>query len=360
MNLQTLIEEKKLIICCGSGGVGKTTTAAALGLKAALSGKKVAVLTVDPAKRLANSLGISSLGNEEKEIDISRFQASAQTSGKFFAAMLDTKRTFDKIIERYAPNEEARNNILGNALYQHLSSMIAGSQEYMAMERVYEMVQKDKYDLLILDTPPTAHALDFLEAPQKMSAAVGDSMLKWFLKPGIFVGKSSLKLLEKGAQKIFGIFGRVLGMEFLQDLSTMLISTGGLLEGFKERAEEVSGLLKNSDTAFLLVAAPQGFSLNEALMFYEKMKEFKLPFSGLILNRIHPRLKKKNWQALNSFTYKKKLSEMFSAYEALADQEAVQIEWISQKIKGTMLLLPHMNSDIHDLESLKDLGDLLM
>ncbi len=360
MNLLSLIEEKKLIICCGSGGVGKTTTAAALGLKAALLGKKVAVLTVDPARRLANSLGLSSLGNEEKEIDLSSFKTSAKNSGKFFAAMLDTKRTFDKLIERYAPSEEAKNNILNNVLYQHLSSMIAGSQEYMAMERVYEMIQKEKYDLLILDTPPTAHALDFLDAPQKMSSAVGDSILKWFLKPGIFVGKNSLKLIEKGAQKIFGIFGKVLGMEFLQDLSAMLISTAGLLEGFKERAEEVSRLLKDENTAFILVAAPQSFSLNEAFMFYEKMKDFKLPFSGLILNRIHPRLKKKEWQSLSGFTHKKKLSEMFSAYEALALQEAVQIEWISKKIKGDFLLLPHMNSDIHDLESLKDLGDLLI
>ncbi len=372
MNIEILLEKKRLIICCGSGGVGKTTTAAALALKASLMGKNVAVLTIDPARRLANSLGLKSLGNEEKEIPSAEFEkAQLKPKGKMFALMLDTKRTFDKIIEKYAPSEESKQSIFNNSLYQHLSGMIAGSQEYMAMEKVYELYQKEKFDLLILDTPPTQHALDFLDAPQKMTQAVSDSILKWFLKPSLFLGRTSLKFIEKTTRTIFKTFDHVMGFEFMQDLSAMLISTAGLLEGFKERAQEVNELLHHPKTAFLLVTAPQGMVVPEALFFHQKIKEYKLPFSGFIVNRVYPETKLKS----NSEEIRKKLSKadlnnqqidllvnMLDKYECLVDQDQSHLELLEARLKKkeSITLIPYLDSDVHDLAGLAKIGEYLL
>lgn len=372
MNLESLIEKKRLIICCGSGGVGKTTTSAALALKACLMGKNVAVLTIDPARRLANSLGLKSLGNEEREIPLTEFEnAKLIPRGKMFALMLDTKRTFDKIIEKYAPSEDSKQAIFNNKLYQHLSGMIAGSQEYMAMEKVYELYQKDKFDLLILDTPPTQHALDFLDAPQKMTRAVSDSILKWFLKPSLFLGRTSLKFIEKTTRTIFKTFDHVLGFEFMQDLSAMLISTAGLLEGFKERAQEVNELLHDPKTAFLLVTAPQGMVVPEAIFFHEKIREYKLPFTGFIVNRVYQTLEPhfseesfdKNLKktALHSEQIQT-LLEMMNHYKNLVKQDQQHLDLLEERLKKkeSITLIPYLDSDVHDLAGLAKIGEYLV
>jgi anion-transporting ArsA/GET3 family ATPase len=370
VNLEALMEKRRLLICCGSGGVGKTTTAAALAVKAAMIGKKAAVLTIDPARRLANSLGLKDLENEERQVALSEFaKFDLKPKGELFALMLDTKRTFDKIIERYSGNEETKNAVLQNKLYQHLSNMIAGSQEYMAMEKVYELYEKKDYDLLVLDTPPTQHALDFLEAPQKMIHAVTDSMLKWFLKPGIFMGRTGLRILEKGARKILKVFDSVTGFEFLQDLSAMLISTAGLLE-FKERAQQVSSLLRNSKTAFLLVSSHQSMVLSEALSFLQKILELKLPFEGFVVNRVHlnqgftknlPAMLKgiKDLSLANS--KREALSQILKSYGALVEQDQSQLKLLKDKVesKDQLTLVPHLESDVHDLQGLAELGKYL-
>jgi anion-transporting ArsA/GET3 family ATPase len=358
VSIKALLEERRLIVTCGSGGVGKTTTAAAMAVKACLMGKRVAVLTIDPARRLANSLGLKNLDNEAREVPLQAFQKfDLKPTGKLYAAMLDTKRTFDKIIERYAPSEESKQAIFNNSLYQHLSNMIAGSQEYMAMEKIYDLYQNPDYDLLILDTPPTQHALDFLDAPQKMIQAVTDSMLKWFLKPSLFVGRTSLKLLEKGAKKIFKVFDKVAGFDFLQDLSTMLISTAGLLEGFKERAHEVEGLLREPKTA-------------EALYFHQKILEYKLPFAGFIVNRVHENggfsshltgILKALPRLHLSENEKKGLEEILRSYATLVEQDKSQLKLLEEKIrdKKMLTLVPHLDSDVHDLGGLAELGGYL-
>lgn len=372
MNLENLIEKKRLIICCGSGGVGKTTMAAALALKATLMGKTVVVLTIDPARRLANSLGLKNLGNEEKEIPFSEFEkANLKPKGKMFALMMDTKRTFDKIIEKYAPSEESKQAIFNNTLYQHLSGMIAGSQEYMAMEKVYELYQNDKFDLIVLDTPPTQHALDFLDAPQKMTQAVSDSILKWFLKPSLFLGRASLKFIEKSTRTIFKTFDHVMGFDFMQDLSAMLISTAGLLEGFKERAQEVSDLLHQPKTAFLLVTAPQGMVVPEALFFHEKIKEYKLPFAGFIVNRVYPslnfksnkeELKKKMRKADLTAKEVETLSDILEKYQCLVDQDQEHLDLLEERLKKkeSITLIPYLDSDVHDLAGLAKIGEYLV
>lgn len=371
MHLDHFIQTKKLIICCGSGGVGKTTTAASVGLKACLMGKKVLVLTIDPARRLANSLGLQSIGDQEKEIDPAIFKTfGLQAKGRLFAMMLDTKKTFDQIVTRYAPDEKSREEILSNPLYQKLSGMIAGSQEYMAMEKVYELIERKDYDLIILDTPPTQQAIDFLDAPNKMVLAVGESMLKWLLKPSLLLGKFSMKLFGRGVRRIFKAFDQVVGFDFLQDLSVMLISTAGLLEGFKQRAEKVSTLLKDPQTAFLLIAAPQSLSISEALFFYRKIQEYELPFGGFLLNRVHleePILKdpKQIRSFLGAFAWseaeKQKMQQILNGHAMLAEQDCVQIKRLKDGLhaREPMVKIPALASDVHDLGGLAKIASYL-
>jgi anion-transporting ArsA/GET3 family ATPase len=360
--LESIFEKKKILICCGSGGVGKTTTAAALAVYAASIGYKTIVLTIDPAKRLANSLGIKRIDFQEKQIPKSALEnAGVKAQAPLYAMMLDTKRTFDEIITKYSPDAERAQAILENRLYQHLSSLIGGSQEYMAMEKVYEISQERDYDLIIVDTPPSRHALDFLEAPNRMSSMVGDSILKWFLKPGLFVSRSSIKFLDKSMKRIFKTFDKVAGFEFLQDLSTMLVSTSGLLEGFQERAQKVELLLHDEETGFLLISAPQPIPLREATYFYHKIEEYRFPFSGFIFNRVQPlpASATKLPAGLPSIA-KGEYSEIQFLFKSLHQRDLNEIKNFKKQITVQddlfFKMVPQFDHDIHDLKGLYELG----
>ncbi|MCE9624410.1 MAG: AAA family ATPase [Deltaproteobacteria bacterium] len=366
IGLQGLLEKKKVLICCGSGGVGKTTTSAALALYASSIGYKTIVLTIDPAKRLANSLGIQKIDYQEKEIPKSELKkAGVEPKAPLFAMMLDTKRTFDDLIVKYAPDEAKAEAILQNKLYQHLSNMIAGSQEYMAMEKLYEVVQDRDYDLVVLDTPPSRHALDFLDAPNKMSAMLGDSVMKWFLKPSLFVGKNSLQLLDRSVKRVFKAFDKIAGFEFLQDLSQMLVSVSGLLEGFQERAQKVELLLHDKDTGFLLVAAPESIPLREAEYFYRKIQENALPFSGFIFNRVQgvpkgPATPPTGLKARTQSEYQ----EMVYLFKTLAHNDEVEIANFQERMEFSkngivFKIMPQLDHDVHDLAGLYELGGKL-
>ncbi|MDL1872287.1 ArsA family ATPase [Deltaproteobacteria bacterium PRO3] len=361
--LHGLLERKKVLICCGSGGVGKTTTSAALALYAASMGYKTIVLTIDPAKRLANSLGIQKIDFQEKEIPKAELRrAGIEPKAPLFAMMLDTTRTFAALLLKYAPSEEKAQVILQNKLYQHLSNMIAGSQEYMAMEKLYEVVQERDYDLVVLDTPPSRHALDFLDAPTKMSAMVGDSVMKWFLKPSLFVSKSSLQLLDRSVKRVFRTFDKVAGFEFLQDLSQMLVSVSGLLEGFQDRAQKVELLLHDKDTGFLLVAAPQPIPLREAEYFYRKIQDNALPFAGFIFNRVQvlPEAGKPLPEGLKAKT-RSEYQEMAYLFKSLAQRDEAEIEAFQSRMEFSrhgfvFKVMPQLERDIHDLDGLYELG----
>jgi len=366
VGLQGLLERKKVLICCGSGGVGKTTTSAAIALYASSIGYKTIVLTIDPAKRLANSLGIQKIDYQEKEIPKSELKkAGVEPKAPLFAMMLDTKRTFDDLIVKYAPDETKAEAILQNKLYQHLSNMIAGSQEYMAMEKLYEVVQDRDYDLVVLDTPPSRHALDFLDAPNKMSAMLGDSVMKWFLKPSLFVGKNSLQLLDRSVKRVFKAFDKIAGFEFLQDLSQMLVSVSGLLEGFQERAQKVELLLHDKDTGFLLVAAPESIPLREAEYFYRKIQENALPFSGFIFNRVQgvpkgPATPPAGLKAKTQSEYQ----EMVYLFKTLAHNDEVEIANFQERMEFSkngivFKIMPQLDHDVHDLAGLYELGGKL-
>jgi len=364
--LRELLSQKKVLICCGSGGVGKTTTAAAMALFAARQGLKTIVLTIDPAKRLANSLGIQKIDYREKEIPAAELKKAGVTvKAPLFAMMLDTKRTFDEIILKYAPDRQKADAILQNKLYQHLSNMIAGSQEYMAMEKLYEIAQERDYDLIVLDTPPSRHALEFLDAPKRMSEMIGNSVMKWFLKPSLFVSRAGLRWIDQSMRRVLKSFDRVAGFEFLQDLSEMLVSTSGLLEGFQERAEKVGRLLHDERTSFILICSPQPIPLREAAYFYQKINEYSLPFSGFVFNRVQL-LRPEALAETPAVTAQARdeYKELRRFFNNLYERDQAELLKFKEKLKlnkqGLMLkTLPELDHDVHDLGGLKELGDLL-
>lgn len=354
----TLIEAirlKKIIVCCGSGGVGKTTTAASIALGAARAGRKAIVLTIDPAKRLATALGLQTLSNEPTEVALN----SQSDSGRLFAMMLDTKRTFDRLIERHLSDPQRREAIFSNRLYQQMSSMIAGSQEYMATEKLYELYENGGYDLLVLDTPPTRHALDFLEAPRKMINMTSNSLLEWFIKPGLFVGQAGLiglGVLRKSAEKILSVFDRIAGFAFLKELSEMLSLFTSLLGGFQKRAQTVSDLLHQDFVGFLLVTSPASVAIQDALYFHRQITASGLPFLGFAVNRVHPENFWKTSDLPSDLTpsLREKAIKHLHAYEDLAKRDRKSIEILKKIGKKTPCAeIPLFEKDVHDLEGLE-------
>jgi anion-transporting ArsA/GET3 family ATPase len=274
----------RIIVCCGSGGVGKTTTAAALGLRAAERGRHVVVLTVDPARRLAQSMGLTSLDNTPRPVPLPG--AGAAAGGTLHAMMLDMKRTFDEIVEAHA--EPGRSEqILANPFYQSLSSSFAGTQEYMAMEKLGQLRRSEQWDLIVVDTPPSRSALDFLDAPQRLSRFLDGRLLKLLTAPTRTGGRAYLKLVNAGFGVITGILTKVLGAQMLRDVQTFIAALDTMFGGFRERAEDTYRLLQTPGTAFLVVATPEPDALREASYFVERLSEDRMPLAGLILNRVH-------------------------------------------------------------------------
>jgi anion-transporting ArsA/GET3 family ATPase len=284
MTLSDLVQRKRVLVCVGSGGVGKTTTAAAIAMHAASTGKKALVLTIDPARRLANSLGLEELGNEERLVPPEKFErAGIPLRGSLHAMMLDTKRTFDDLIARHAPTAEVRDRILGNPIYQHLSGTLAGSQEYMAMEKLHEVYRERDYDLIVLDTPPTVHALDFLDAPKRLVNFLDSPVLRNL--PQVAGGFSRRAFFGSGL--VLKQLGRFTGMTFFQVLAEFLGNFVEMFDGFKERARAVYEGLQGDEVAFLLVTSPLVAAIQEALFFHEKLRAARMPFGGFIINQVH-------------------------------------------------------------------------
>jgi anion-transporting ArsA/GET3 family ATPase len=280
--------DRNVVICCGTGGVGKTTISASLALKAALLGKRVLVMTIDPAKRLADSLGTGSLGNDEREVDLKTVMpmtASAK-QGSLHALMVDTKRTFDDLIHRHAPDDTIRERILNNPVYTHLSNAMAGSQEFMALEKLYDILEKGTYDLIILDTPPSQHAVDFVDAPGKMVRLLNTDILRWLVKPYFSAGKLSLNLLEAGSSLGYQFIRRLAGTDLLRALSDFFRLFTDLYDGFRARSAKIQKVLVSSKTVFFLVASPEKVSLHEGSLLYSHLRNANMPFSTFIFNRV--------------------------------------------------------------------------
>ncbi|MFJ5047132.1 ArsA-related P-loop ATPase [Streptomyces sp. NPDC088719] len=270
----------RIVVCCGSGGVGKTTTAAALGVRAAERGRKVVVLTIDPARRLAQSMGIDRLDNVPRRVD------GIDGGGELHAMMLDMKRTFDETVEAHADAERAR-AILENPFYQSLSAGFAGTQEYMAMEKLGQLRARDEWDLIIVDTPPSRSALDFLDAPKRLGSFLDGKFIRLLMAPAKVGGRAGMKFLNVGMSMMSGTLGKLLGGQFLRDVQTFVAAMDTMFGGFRSRADATYKLLQAPGTAFLVVATPEQDALREAAYFVERLAAEKMPLAGLVLNRVH-------------------------------------------------------------------------
>jgi anion-transporting ArsA/GET3 family ATPase len=299
LDIDRLLDDQRtrIIVCCGSGGVGKTTTAAALGLRAAERGRHVVVLTVDPARRLAQSMGLSSLDNTPRPVPLAAKasprhetagspQNGARDGGSLHAMMLDMKRTFDEIVEAHADPDRAA-QILANPFYQSLSSGFAGTQEYMAMEKLGQLRRADEWDLIIVDTPPSRSALDFLDAPQRLGRFLDGRLLRLLTAPAKVGGRAYLRFLNAGFGVVTGVLTKILGAQVLRDAQTFVTALDTMFGGFRERAEYTYRLLRAPGTAFLVIAAPEPDALREASYFVERLAVEGMPLAGLILNRVH-------------------------------------------------------------------------
>ncbi|WP_171109640.1 MULTISPECIES: ArsA family ATPase [Streptomyces] len=282
LDVDPLLDDPKtrIVVCCGSGGVGKTTTAAALGLRAAERGRKVVVLTIDPARRLAQSMGIDSLDNTPRRVK------GVEGDGELHAMMLDMKRTFDEIVEAHADPQRAA-AILSNPFYQSLSAGFAGTQEYMAMEKLGQLRARDEWDLIVVDTPPSRSALDFLDAPKRLGSFLDGRLIRLLTAPAKLGGRAGMKFLNVGMSMMTGTLGKLLGGQLLKDVQTFVAAMDTTFGGFRTRADATYKLLQAPGTAFLVVAAPERDALREAAYFVERLAAEDMPLAGLVLNRVH-------------------------------------------------------------------------
>ncbi len=355
MSAHRVLARKRVCICAGSGGVGKTTTSAAIAAGMAARGRKVVVLTIDPARRLAGSLGLPELGNEE------RLVPGDFGDGELWAMMLDAKRTFDQLIEWHAPDEETRDAVLGNRVYQELSNAVAGSQEYMAMEKLYELHQEGRYDLLVLDTPPSRNALDFLDAPRRLSSFIDSRSFQLFTVPG----RLGLRVLGRGTGLVFSAMQRATGIDLLQDLSEFFRSFAGMAEGFRERADRVNALLADSRTAFLLVTSPEAAAVDEAIFFHHRLLDTGLPFAGVVVNRVNPLAAADGsgdaeLAELLGDVLGRKVMRNLEDYRLLAARDRDGMKRLRSTLgRKPMICVPELDDDVHDLAGLERMNEYL-
>jgi anion-transporting ArsA/GET3 family ATPase len=349
-----VLKGRRIVVCAGSGGVGKTTTAAALAMGMAEQGMKVAVVTIDPAKRLADSLGLEELGNEPMLVDPARFSDhGVEITGELWALMLDSKRTFDALIERLAPDAATAEDVLSNRIYQQLSSAVAGSQEFTAIAKLYELDQDGDYDMLVLDTPPSRNALDFLDAPSRLTRFFQGRTIKMFLRPGTIIGR--------GTGVVFGLMERLTGVDMLHDLSVFFRALSGMIDGFTERASRVGLLLSDPGTTFLLVTAPRHDPIEEAIFFHGKLREADMPFGALVVNRLHrtPQGNGKLPADLDE-DLARRVETAARELEELAEREAKKLEELRRRLGDPpTIVVPELDDDVHDVEGLALVRDHL-
>ncbi len=355
------LRDAQVVICAGSGGVGKTTTSAAIALGLAARGQRVAVVTIDPARRLADALGVGELGGEPTLVDPSRFaQAGVPIAGELWAMTLDAKRTFDELIEALAPDARSRDDILGNRIYQQLSGAIAGSQEFTAVAKLHELHTSGRFDVLVLDTPPSRNALDFLDAPDRLTAFFDGRALRLLLTPSGIAGRA----LGRGTGLVLSTLRRLTGADLLTDLSVFFTALGGIVDGLRERAESVRRLLSDPATTFLVVTSPEREPVAEAIFFTAKLREADMPFGGVIVNRVHELLgagaehpapediAAELETELGAPLARKVLRTYAEALE-LAARDARAIEHLRAQTRPDLLVLvPELDQDVHDAEGL--------
>jgi anion-transporting ArsA/GET3 family ATPase len=356
-----LLADTRVCIVGGSGGVGKTTASAAIAMGMAARGLKVAVVTIDPAQRLATALGLDELGNEPHRIAPERFaDAGLALRGELWAMQLDPKRTFDELIARLSPDAETRERILANRVYAQLSDAIAGSQEFTAVAKLQELAQDGGWDLLVLDTPPSRNALDFLDAPDRLGAFFEGRALQTLLRGG----GAGLRLLGRGTGLVLGLLGRVTGAQLLSDLTDFFRLLGGLLSGFQERAAQVEALLREPSTTFLLVTSPEREPIDEAIWFQRRLRAARMHLGGAIVNRVHedaldgedpadlPALLADEVGLAPALA--RRVAGVFADEHALALRDHANVALLAERLGADVPLLrvPLLDGDVHDVAGL--------
>jgi anion-transporting ArsA/GET3 family ATPase len=363
LDVDGLLASAQIIVCCGSGGVGKTTTAAALALRAAEQGRNVCVLTIDPARRLAQSMGLTELDNTPREVH----GINAKAGGHLDAMMLDMKRTFDDIVATHSDKARAE-AIFANPFYVSLSSSFAGTQEYMAMEKLGQLKAEGSWDLIVVDTPPSRSALDFLDAPQRLGRFLDGRMIRLLTAPARAGGRAYMKVFSIGLRVFTDVLNRILGAQALKDLSLFVASLETMFGGFRERADQTYQLLKESGTSFIVVAVPERDALREAAYFVERLETERMPLAGLVLNRVHssaaPALSVERSlaaaQALEETSDEPFAAGVLRVHAerlAAASRDARRAsQFRSAHPSVRMVSVAAQASDIHDLAGLREIG----
>ena len=369
MGLQEVLDSHQVVVCVGCGGVGKTTTAAALAMHAAVEGKRVLCLTIDPAKRLANSMGLEEMTTEEQPVHRELFAAAGiEPRGTLSAMMLDTKRTFDELVTKYASTPETKQRILNNRLYQYISTSLAGTQEYMAMEKLHAVRASSQYDLIILDTPPTSEALDFLDAPERLIEAIDSPAMRWFIGAFTGAGKLGWGLLGKGASVVLKGLSKFTGAEFLDQVAELVVDLNDLFGGFTERANEVSKALRGPEVAFVLVTSPDPLAIREAIFFADKLSEHGMRQKATVINRVTElipeppgsdeelttELAKHVPEGTDAAALNTKLWQALDDERTRAVADRVEVERLRTLTggKGLYVEVPAFETDVHDLGAL--------
>jgi anion-transporting ArsA/GET3 family ATPase len=358
VNVVEILAGKRVCVCGGSGGVGKTTTSAAVALGMAAAGAKVAVVTIDPAKRLANALGLEELANEPHRVDPARLEAGGlEVTGELWAMTLDPKRTFDELIDRIAPDPARAAEIKANRVYGELSTAVSGSQEFTAIAKLYDLDREGDFDLLVLDTPPSRNALDFLDAPGRLTSFLEGRALRAFMRPtGV-----GMRVLGRGATPLLAALRRITGVDLLADLSTFFQLLGGMTDDFSARAHQVQHMLTAPSTAFLLITSAQTGPIEEAIWFRRTLEESGLPFEGVVVNRVHhDLLGDAEPGALDAALIDElggdlaeRVAENVRDYHVLARRDAANIARLEAELDGRpLLLVPQLDDDVHDIAGL--------
>jgi anion-transporting ArsA/GET3 family ATPase len=362
VKLWDVLQGRPVVCCVGSGGVGKTTTAAAIGLSAAAEGKRVLVMTIDPARRLANSLGLKELGNVETRIDPKLVQ-----KGELWATMLDLKRSWDELVKEQAKNPEQAGRILQNRIYLSLSTAMAGSLEYIAMEKLYEAHASGRYDLVVLDTPPTSNALDFLHAADRILDVLDNGAFKILFGSMMKAGKFGLRFLAAPSGIVLKTLARFTGAAFLRDLSDFLQAFEGLFEGFKDRAGKVRALLKSRKAAFVLVTSANPLTIQEALFFHRALRDDGISTAAVVVNRVQRDPRRQGGpdsvaairealtlaQIKGSADLAERLCQTLTEQSTLADLDRREVERLRRELSGIPLFqVPRLRKDVHDLAGL--------
>lgn len=386
--IESLFATKEIVVFCGSGGVGKTSVAAAAALEAAHRlGGKVLVLTIDPAKRLASALGLEGIGNLEKRVPPEAFKAAGlEPRGELWAAMLDTKQSWDDLVLRHAPDELTAYKILDNRLYTNITARFVQSHDYIAMERLFEIHSAGTYDLIVVDTPPSRNALDFLEAPKRMSEFFGGRLLRWLTLPYRMGGKRGSRMLNVASRPFYQVADRILGGKFLQDIAEFFVNFESMYAGFTQRAEAVERLMHDRRTTFAVVTTLEDAPLREAEFFCDELRRRSFHLGALVLNKTFPsyllaadgaqaaaklcsdsdqiaaELDPQGHANLDDPSRTSRvlhtIGESFHNYAVVAKREA-ELQAELRQVPDVVANVPNFDADIYDLAGLARIGEHL-